>query len=209
VVTSRSGSLPASALAELAAAGCTVLAVKADSADAATMQRVLDWAREELPHIQHFAHAAGVSGFAMLQDMSSAEFSAVADVKVRHSATGFGGHRCPIILLVLLSRVAHFNLSTCLPNHSPPARRSTACRLQRLLPSSTLPCPSPPSSSSPPLLPFGARPALPTMPPPTRTWMPTPLPAIMLACLAQRCSTGRLRGLAWRQPMWASWQHWA
>ena len=107
VVTSRSGSLPPDALAELAVAGCTVLAVKADSADAASMQRVLDWAREELPHIQHFAHAAGVSGFAMLQDMSAAEFSAVAAVKVWQSAIGCYGHRCPNSLLVLLPRCAH------------------------------------------------------------------------------------------------------
>ena len=46
------------------------------------MQGVLDWAREHLPAIEHFAHAAGVSGFAMLQDMRADEFQAVTDVKV-------------------------------------------------------------------------------------------------------------------------------
>lgn len=83
VVASRSGALAADSLAALAAGGCTVLAVKADSADAAAMARVLAWAQEELPHIEHFAHAAGVSGFALLQDISLPDFQAVVDVKVR------------------------------------------------------------------------------------------------------------------------------
>ena len=82
VVASRSGALPANALAELATAGCTVLAVRADSADAATVARVLAWAREELPHLEHFAHASGVTGTALLQDMSPQDVHAVADVKV-------------------------------------------------------------------------------------------------------------------------------
>lgn len=82
VVASRSGTLPAKDLAELAASGCTVLSVKADSADAAAMTRVLAWAREELPDLEHFAHAAGVTGTALLQDMSLLDFHAVADVKV-------------------------------------------------------------------------------------------------------------------------------
>ena len=85
VVASRSGALPAEALAYLAATGCTVLVLKADSADAAAMARVLAWAAEELPHIEHFAHAAGVSGFALLQDMSLPDFQAVVDVKVSGS----------------------------------------------------------------------------------------------------------------------------
>lgn len=96
VVASRSGGLPADALAELAAAGCTMLAVQADSSDAAAVQRVLDWAREELPHIQHFAHAAGVSGFALLQDVGLQEFLSVTDVKVRAiTATGCTHQPCP------------------------------------------------------------------------------------------------------------------
>ena len=89
VVASRSGTLPADGLSDLAATGCTVLAVKADSADAAAMARLLAWAADELPHVEHFAHAAGVTGFALLQDMSQAEFQAVVDVKV-----GGGGRYC-------------------------------------------------------------------------------------------------------------------
>ncbi len=46
------------------------------------MARVLAWAAEELPHIEHSAHAAGVSGFALLQDMSLPDFQVVVDVKV-------------------------------------------------------------------------------------------------------------------------------
>lgn len=93
VVASRSGSLAADSLAVLAAGGCTVMAVPADSADAAAMARVLAWAQEELPHIEHFAHAAGVSGFALLQDMSLPDFRAVVDVKVRSG--GWTGWKTP------------------------------------------------------------------------------------------------------------------
>ena len=85
MVASRSGALPPAALRQLAAAGCAVLAVKADSSDAAALRRVVEWAREELPPIDHFAHAAGVSGETHLQDLSLQDFLAVADVKVRRA----------------------------------------------------------------------------------------------------------------------------
>lgn len=83
MIASRSGALPPEALREFAAAGCTVLAVKADASDAAALRRVVDWAREQLPHLQHFAHASGLNGLAPLQLTSLREFLAVADVKVR------------------------------------------------------------------------------------------------------------------------------
>ena len=82
VVASRSGTLPIEALAELASAECTVLAIKADSSDVAAVQRVLSWAHEELPCLHHFAHAAGLSGFALLQDIELEGFLSVTDVKV-------------------------------------------------------------------------------------------------------------------------------
>jgi hypothetical protein len=45
--------------------------------------RLLEWAREALPAVDHFAHAAGLSGFNMLQDMRIKEFETVTDVKVK------------------------------------------------------------------------------------------------------------------------------
>lgn len=82
VVASRSGALPPEALSELAGAGCVVLAVAADSSNASKLRGVLDWAREELPHIQHFAHAAGITGITLLHDMDLKAFLTVANVKV-------------------------------------------------------------------------------------------------------------------------------
>lgn len=79
---SRSGTLPLDALFSLSVAGCSVIAVSADCSSAAAMHSVLGWAAEELPSIDHFAHAAGVPGFTMLQDMSVHEFYSVSNVKV-------------------------------------------------------------------------------------------------------------------------------
>lgn len=58
------------------------------------MGQVLGWVREALPLIDHFAHAAGVPGFAMLRDMSTTEFREIAEVKVRT----FIGDRCCMII---------------------------------------------------------------------------------------------------------------
>lgn len=86
VIASRSGALPADSLSELTAVGCTVVSVKVDSRNASALRRVLNWAHEHLPHIEHFAHAAGTSGFSLLHDMGLEEFSTVADVKVSWGA---------------------------------------------------------------------------------------------------------------------------
>lgn len=83
IVVSRSGTLPANTVAELAAAGCVLLSAQGDSCNAADLQRVLQWVHEELPPIDHFAHAAGISAFAALHDMDLHAFASVANVKVR------------------------------------------------------------------------------------------------------------------------------
>lgn len=62
--------------------GVNLWVVKADSGVAAEVQAVLLWAHENMPAIEHHAHAAGVSGFDMLQDMSHEEFWAVCQPKV-------------------------------------------------------------------------------------------------------------------------------
>lgn len=82
MLTSRTGTLPASVTCEFTAAGCRVVVLKADAADQEDMARVLTHVRENLPHIQHYAHAAGVSGFDMLQDIQADAFWNVANAKV-------------------------------------------------------------------------------------------------------------------------------
>ena len=82
VVTSRTGTLPGEVSKEFAAFGCRVVAFKADASHAEDMARVMTHLREQMPHIQHYAHAAGVSGFDMLQDIESKAFWNVADAKV-------------------------------------------------------------------------------------------------------------------------------
>lgn len=83
LVASRSGGLAVETMAEFACMGCTVLAVRLDSSIAASLAEVLEWAHTELPFVEHFAHAAGVPGFALLEDITPGQFHAVADVKVR------------------------------------------------------------------------------------------------------------------------------
>ena len=82
VLTSRTGTLPASVSCEFAAAGCRVVVLKADASNEEDMKRVITHIRENLPHIQHYAHAAGGSGFEMLQDITPEAFWNVANTKV-------------------------------------------------------------------------------------------------------------------------------
>jgi NAD(P)-dependent dehydrogenase (short-subunit alcohol dehydrogenase family) len=82
VLTSRSGTLPLEALQEFASAGVTVFTISADSGDAKESAAALRWAHEHLPPVQHYAHAAGVSGFAMLDSLSETDFWDVAKPKV-------------------------------------------------------------------------------------------------------------------------------
>ena len=59
VLLSRSGMLKKHELAALAAAGAVLFVVRADAGDAAAMARVMAWARERLPAVSTYAHAAG------------------------------------------------------------------------------------------------------------------------------------------------------
>jgi hypothetical protein len=102
VVTSRGGAIPPEAAAEFAAAGAEVVCLQADASDANDVARVLARAREELPYIQHYAHAAGVSGFDLLQDLTPAAFWAVADAKVV-GAGAQGAGALPVDSQLLLS----------------------------------------------------------------------------------------------------------
>lgn len=67
LLTGRSPVLPLEALAGFAAAGVAVFTMAADAGDPATWASLLRWAHERLPALQLFAHAAGVTGFDLLQ----------------------------------------------------------------------------------------------------------------------------------------------
>ncbi len=82
VVTSRTGVVPDDVDAEFSRAGVSLITLKADASNAAEMTATLEFVREELPYIQHYAHAAGVSGFDMLADLEMSVFWRVADPKV-------------------------------------------------------------------------------------------------------------------------------
>ena len=85
VLTSRDPHVPAETLAGFASLGVAVFVVRADAGDAAAAARVFAWARERLPAVEHYAHAAGVSGHAPLADMTSAQLDAVLAPKARLS----------------------------------------------------------------------------------------------------------------------------
>jgi len=59
VLLSRGAHLSTPELAALAGSGAAAFVVRADAADAVAMAKVLAWARERLPAVSTFAHAAG------------------------------------------------------------------------------------------------------------------------------------------------------
>ena len=83
VLTSRAPRLPRETLAAFAVLGVAVFVVRADTGDARDTVRVAAWAREALPAVRHYAHAAGVSGHAPLADMTDAQLTSVLAPKVR------------------------------------------------------------------------------------------------------------------------------
>ncbi len=91
VLTSRAPRLSAEALAALARPGAAAFVVAADAGNEAHTARVAAWAREALPAVAHYAHAAGVSGHAPLADMTAAQLGAVLGPKVRRAGIRRGG----------------------------------------------------------------------------------------------------------------------
>ena len=59
ILLSRGGMLNKHELAALAATGASLFVVRADAGDAAAMAHVFAWARERLPAMGTYAHAAG------------------------------------------------------------------------------------------------------------------------------------------------------
>ncbi len=83
VLTSREARVPAETLAGFAGLGVAVFVVRADAGDASAAAQVFAWARERLPGVAHYAHAAGVSGHAPLAEMTSAQLDTVLAPKAR------------------------------------------------------------------------------------------------------------------------------
>ena len=71
VVTSRHPCLPREVLEAFASQGVALWAVQADAGDAARTAEVLAWAREQVPAVQHYAHAAGVTAQTLLKVIPS------------------------------------------------------------------------------------------------------------------------------------------
>lgn len=82
IATSRKAVLPIEALSALAATGCAIFSAKADSKRKTDLHQVLTWASEELPRIEHIAHAAGVSEFRLLAELELSSFKDITAVKV-------------------------------------------------------------------------------------------------------------------------------
>lgn len=82
VLTSRSGHLPLDELLILAEQGTTAFVVRADAGNEEASGAVLAWARESLPPVKHYAHAAGISGFDFLADMPDAKLWDICKPKV-------------------------------------------------------------------------------------------------------------------------------
>ena len=83
VLTSRSGTLNHGELAKFASLGVVVYAIQCQSADAHACAFVLKWAHETLACVHHYVHAAGVSNFSLMQDMSNFNFNTTCGPKVR------------------------------------------------------------------------------------------------------------------------------
>ena len=82
VVFSREPTLPLDTLREFAEQDVALWVVRCDASSPAAMQQLWIWVHENLPAVQHFGHAAGRSGFDMLQDMPAAELSNITLAKV-------------------------------------------------------------------------------------------------------------------------------
>ena len=83
VLTSRSGTLNPTELLTFASLGVSAFSIQCQSADASSSARVLEWVHETLACVQHYVHAAGVSSFALMQDMSNVNFNDICGPKVR------------------------------------------------------------------------------------------------------------------------------
>ena len=82
VLTSRTGALADEDKQHFSAYGAAVHVLKTDAGVASEMQQMLAWVHDNLPPVQQYVHAAGVSGFDMLNSMSSEALLEVCKPKV-------------------------------------------------------------------------------------------------------------------------------
>lgn len=82
VVISREPTLPLDTLREFAEQGVALWVVRCNASSPTAMRQLWCWVHEHLPAVQHFGHAAGRSGFDMLQDMPASELSDITLAKV-------------------------------------------------------------------------------------------------------------------------------
>ena len=87
VITSRSGTLSPTDLAVFIRLGVVIYSIQCQSADASDSAQVLKWVHETLACVQQYVHAAGVSNFALLEDMSNCNFDEICGPKVSLSAS--------------------------------------------------------------------------------------------------------------------------
>lgn len=86
VITSRSGVLNPTDLAVFIGLGVVIYSIQCQSAYASEIAQVLKWVHETFAGVQQYVHAAGVSNFALLQDMTNCNFDDICGPKV--SLTG-------------------------------------------------------------------------------------------------------------------------
>lgn len=109
VLTSRFGILPSADLKRFAQSGVCVVVVKSDSGNANAMQNLLEWAHEHLPYPDQYVHAAGKSGFAMIEDMHDHILWDVAAPKVTELHLHFSQKiMCLMLLLCNFTMMSHF-----------------------------------------------------------------------------------------------------
>ena len=81
VLASRNPCLSRDALEELARTGVPCFTVQCDAADPEAAAKLAAWVHDRLPAVQTFAHAAGVLGYDLIQDMSPEAFKRVVAPK--------------------------------------------------------------------------------------------------------------------------------
>jgi hypothetical protein len=74
--------LPYATLQGFAASGTCIFTLKSDSSNPQASMAALAWVHEYLPQAKQYVHAAGKSGFTLLEDLHETEFWDVAKPKV-------------------------------------------------------------------------------------------------------------------------------
>ena len=82
IILSRQPFVQYEDLVEVAINVACCFIVECDVGQSDHVDRIMDWAHEHLPLIKKIAHAAGVLGYGIIQDMEACQFWQVAMPKV-------------------------------------------------------------------------------------------------------------------------------